>query len=530
MTERPVLRVYDPLAATLLDTLTDTEYQSLQFTDEAGGGGGITFTVPTALVADPDYYDDAVVLVDIDDGAGGYDVAPYGIRGETRRVHTIGRELLSVRGRALLPVVAGDATVRPEFTAAGEVPRGAGEQRHLSWAGSLYDPDTDPSEPWDAVLESPRGTGSLPTDPVFPAGTGAAWITVATPANGARKFLRAWLTITGENTTVRCWFSADETSQVIVGGQPIIQTDTVEVGKVSALRADLVLQPGTYAVAVDTVTHVTKGGDGTDPVLVAICELEDDGTNGTWLLVSNDTDWVACRRPVTGAGSEPPGPTPGAVARTLIEEAQARGVSFWPSVTLGFTDTVDTDAVPWSTTEERVARLAFDPYALVFDGLADVACDMRLTNGLELQARVFEGGDATSVVIEAGSNVEKDESTSTAIRATVVDAYTVDGWVTVAAGSAVGRREMGLSLGSAPSLSQGRRVAGQALEELAVERSDNDVSFIAATGCVPYVDFWPGDTITHRRPSGDTARRVLSLTGTGSGPVRWSAELGEAFL
>ena len=539
MMDTAEVRVYAADGVTLLHTIAHGDYLDLRASDEVGGGGGIAFTVPTALLPDPSILSDCVLKLAIDTGSGPVEKLAYAIRagvhGSVRHILTQGKQTTQASGVALLQVWAQDAVIRPEYGGA-DMPRGAGDERGFSWVGSAYDPATDADEPWDRMFDSARGTGSLPTEPkAFPSGSGAVWVSCTGDGAtyGDRKMARAWLNVTAQ-TMYRVWYSSDETSTVWVAGEPVIRTDDIEVGKKTTHWADMLMEPGDYAVAVDFITHVSVGGDGVDPFVLAICELQDDGENGSWVLVSSETTFVGCRRFITGPGSQPPGPTAGAIITQVVGEAVDRGVESMAALTLDFDAAVDSDGNPWATTEERVQRYGFDPYLLLFDGLGDNQCDMRIQPDLTLQARVFEGDDKTAVRIVHGGvdgaqtgTVEDETEQESAVAATVSDTLTQDGWITrTAAGP---RREIALSLGTAPSLSQGERITDQALLDFATPRLDGDISFIAEVGAQPFVDFKTGDTITVARDSGEVERRILTLTLVGGAPIRWSAELGDPF-
>jgi hypothetical protein len=518
------LKVYDHTVTTLRHTFTGADVENLAWSDEVGGGGGISFTVPGPLMPSPTtILDDCVVVLGID----GTDRAIYAVRGGTRTL-TLGKTAWKVRGTSLFHAWGGDAVIRPEY-ATSTMPRSAGEERGLGWMSSAYDPTSDPTEPWDLFYVDDRSARPTEGEKPWPTGTGAKWCSAADAERGDRKLFRTSFTVAAQ-TLVRVYFSADETSTVWLAGEAIISTDSVETGKKTTHWAERLLAPGTWAVAVDSVTHVSVGGDGVDPFILAICSLDDDGDEGSWLLESRSGQgWRACRRQVIGDGSTPPGLTPGAIVRQLVTEAQDRSVTSFTSLNTDFTATADSDGAPWSVVEERVQRYSFDTYLDLFDGLGDVACDMRITPGLVLQARVFEGRDRTGVRIVPGENVEDESETLTPVAGSVVDAYTKDGWITVEAGSSVGRREYALSLGTAPSISQGQRIATEDLVEAAATRVDGDIEFIAQPGCTPYVDFRCGDTVTVARATGDVQRRILSLAGKFDGAVHWSAELGEGF-
>ena len=530
------IRVYDHTLTTLLHTLTHEDVDELRWSDEVGGGGGCSFTVPMSLLPDPGILDDCAMVIAVD----GVDVAPYAVRGEHTKTWTIGAHSVRVSGEALLPAWGRDAGIWPAY-AGDEMPRAAADERVLSWASRFYDHTTDPAEPWDKLITSDRSARPTEGEKAWPTGTSAIWISAADPELGERKMFRSGGFTLTEQRAVRVYASGDETTSVILGDEVVCSWDSVETGKKTTQWAERILEAGEHMVAADSVTHVTAGGDGIDPIIIAVCTLDDDdGDPDEWVLETNGDDWVACRRQITGDGSTPPGPTPGAIAAAIIAESADRGVTVWQGVDVDFDAELDSDGVAWTTTEERVQRYVFDTLADLLDGLGDVAADFRLTPGRVLQGRVLEGADRTAVTIVAAENIEADSDSSTGIVGNVGSAKTKDGWITRKAPGSItahGRREYGVSLGTAPSLSQGERIIVEDLATSAWQQFDADVEFIAQPGCVPYVDFRPGDTVTLVRAVPDGAgwlpvtyeRRALSISGRWDGTVRWSIEGGEAF-
>ena len=531
------IRVYDYTLTTLLHTLTGADVSEARWSDEAGGGGGCSLTVPMVLLPDPGLLDECTLVVAVD----GVDVAPYAARDGHAKTWTIGEHSVRVDAESLLPVWGRDGVIWPSY-AGDTMPRAAADERVLSWASKAYDHTTDASEPWDKLITSDRSARPTEGEKLWPTGTGAIWISAADPELGDRKMFRSTGFTLTEQRTVRVYASGDETTSVILGDEVVCSWDSVETGKKTTQWAERILGPGDHMVAADSVTHVTTGGDGIDPIIIAVCTLDDDGDPDEWMLETNGDDWVACRRQVTGDGSTPPGPTPGALAALVIGEAADRGVTVWQGVTIGFDSELDSDGVAWSAAEERVQRYVFDTIADLLDGLGDVAADFRLTPAQVLEGRVFEGQDRTSVTIVAAENILSDSDTATGIVGNVGSAKTKDGWTTRSdptSVSAHGRREYGVSLGTAPSLSQGERILDEDLKTSAWQQLDADVEFVAQPGCVPYVDFRPGDTVTVVRAVPDDGggwlpvtyeRRVLSLSGRwDGGTVFWSIEGGEPF-
>jgi hypothetical protein len=508
--------------------------------DEVGGGGAVTFSVPMQdpkLAADPALLDDCVVKVamPLAAGAAPTEVAAYAVRGGVKRdVLARGARVAEVGGVSLLQAWGRDAVVRPEYAGAN-MPRAAGEERVIGWQSSAYDPDDDPSV-WVDINEDTRAF--YPNN--WPLASDAVWVTCS--GSGDRKLYRGWLTVTGSAARpIRLFFSSDDSAFVWVAGELMIQTNDTEMGWKKTYTKDLSLEPGTYAVAVSVDVHVAVDVTGpsttSDPMILAVGLLGGDGEVGSWLLVSNETDFVGARVSSTAAT---PGPTPGGVALLLMAEAQARNVTTWDALTADFDGAEDSDGQAWGEVEERSLRYSVDTYAAVFSGMGDVEFDPRITPGLVLQARRFEGQDRTTgdapVVIRRADNATTIQETTIGVAATVLDSYCRDGHLTItdsAGVSAYGRREGGVELGTAASMSQARRVVLSALGQMAHVGTSADVEFIAVPGCVPYADFWPGDTVLVSSGDGSTTveRRVLALAFRGGErPVRWTAEVGEALV
>jgi hypothetical protein len=525
------VHVYDVAGTTMRGALP---VEGLQWSDEVGGGGSVSFTAYLAqpqLQTDPHLLDDCVVKIAVPlvAGATPTEVAAYAVR-NVERVLVDARPAVRVSSAGtLLGVWGTDAVVRPEYAAsAASMPALAGTERALSWVASEYDPADDPTL-WQTPITFSR------TDPTgWPTGTGAAWIRPnVLPTAAERMLFRAWITIATLGV-YRFHVSADESTTLWVAGEVLLRTDDQEYGRRRVYVAERVMYPGTYAVAVDSLlVDSGSAGDGQDGLKLAACSLDNDGEPATWLLVTNTSAWVT-----TGAADDTvmPGPTNGAVLLALSAEADARGVTTWGVLTVDFDADDDSNGDPWPASVERVYRYGHDDYSRVIATLADDQCDCRITPGLVLQARQFEGSDVSAaVLLRPSREIAAWSERRTPPLGSVADVETSVGWVTVtspAAVAAYGRREFAMPLATVASLKQARRVATQALTEHGQPRWDGTVEFIAMPGTVPYVDFRPGDTVRLLYPDGTQgARRVLSVSADASeGPVRLQAELGEPNL
>jgi hypothetical protein len=530
-TEYAELRVYDPDGQTMRTALP---VDGLTWSDEVGGGGGCSFTAyldQPQLTANPALLDDCVVKVAVPLAAGAEptEIAAYAVRNAEKLI-VDRKPAVRVNGApTLLTTWAGDAVVRPEFVGSGAM-SGRGTERGFGWMSSSYNP-ADDAALWSDIAEPVRTF--FPDN--WPTGTGAQWITGS--GGGNRKLYRGTLTISGSTTRlVRFYFSADDDSELWVGGEQVLTTQDYEMGWKKTYTVDRALAPGSYAVGIDNAVNVAVDMTGpsttSDPVLFAAGLVGGDATITTWLLVSNDTTFVCAR---IDSDTVPPGPTPGAILAVLTDEAADRNVATWGGLTYDFDADEDSDGTPWPATVERIYRYGHDDYARVISTLADDGCDCRITPGLVLQARSFEGTNlSASVSLRPTRDIASWQEQRTPPLGSVADVETLTGWTTVsnaAALAAYGRREMAIPLGTVASIAQGRRIAAAALVEHGQPRWDGTVEFVAMPGAVPYQDFRPGDTVSLVPPTGSaSARRVLSLSGSNGSPVRWSAELGEPNL
>lgn len=523
------VHVYDPTGVTKLAAVG---VRSLSFSDQLGGKGSCTFEVPAtdpAMVATPTLLDDCVVkvAVPLTEGAVPTEVAAYANRVPVAAIlaDDAGDLVYRVTAASLLEVWGRDAVILPEYAAAGNMPRAAGRERGIGWMSSAYDPAGDPSI-WNKIYEPTRA--ARPTEPAWPVGTSAVWVS-CTAGGGDRKLFVADLTIAADNTAVRFYWSSDEGATLWVGGEAVGSTDDVETGRKYTRTVDMVLAAGDYRVGIDTSTHVSIGGDGVDPVILACCSIDDDGDPVSWLLETNDVDWVATRLEIEDG--TPPGPTPGAILLALVDEAQGIDVATWDALTVDFDAADDSDAVAWTTHPEMVLTYAADTYADVIDRLGDAGLDCRIGPDLVLQARAFQGADKTAASPPVAlRGIRSITSQAEPMVGTAVHVLTLDGWTTVTDSTqyaAVGRRATYLELGTAPSIQQGRRLTANAMPDLAYPLQTWTVTFAAEPGCVPFDDWTVGDTIYTGRPGVLEAKRTLALSGSwdGAGPVLWTVEM-----
>lgn len=524
------VQVYDPLNVTYRGELPT---KGLTVSDEVGSAGSVTFS---ALASDLDDVSawDSVVRLEVWDGDSWVTGPPYTLRPPYTRDKVTPAGVDSVwrctATAALLEQWSLETCLLPESVVA-DLPPGAGRERVLGWPSSAYIPEDDAHEDWDGCYETSRSTyptTSLTTGEAWPSGSGAKWISITGASDEAeRKLFR---TAGGSPLTiavagpVRVLVASDSPGRFMMAGEPMLDVQGGEPGKepITFEQADMWLEPGEYACAYDTESIWDTGGDGVDPTIIAICSLDSSGDPDEWLLVSNDTDWVACRRDLDPPDNEPPGPTPGQLIRYLVEEAQERSTSGWPSVTLGFTDTHDSYDEPWSTVVvERLMRVASDNYWTVFQALAEAnEADVWLTAGNVLHAAPRQG--TTPAVSLTGATVTSMSETRGGSDGSVCYGLSLAGWIN---GVAPGiRREFYMELGTTMSRASADRVILSALTDAG--RRDFRAKLLPIVGVVPLVDYRPGDRVPLVFGDVDTDVVVLSVSGEpGEGGLLWQAEL-----
>lgn len=510
------VRAYSPDGGTLLGTLRTV---GMSFSIERGGKGSLTFDARTTHLDALGAWD-SVLRVELETAPATWTaVAAFALR-PSRSRERIGGPLVRCTANALLQHWAEHTLLFPEY-GASTIPKRAGSERVIGWMASAYDPTSDPREAWDGVHASPRT--AMPTD--WPAGASADWISVTGASDESeRKLFLATITL-AHRRKVRLWFSGDEDADVYIAGEPVLSWSASEdQGEAFDGSVRMVLQPGTYAVAVDTNSVWSEGGDGTDPILLAMATIV-DGSIGSWILESNTTDWVACRRDADPPGNEPPGPTPGAMLGYLIGEAQDRGAAGWAGVALGFDADVDSYGVDWPTAiVERVLSLGSDTYQSVFDVLAaDDEVDVWLDPDLTLQAAPSQGQDLTATVtltsadVAAGSDEWPDDD------GTWVAAHGLAGWVHASAGTGL-RLEYAIEVGTALSHAVAQRSADAAVAENG--RWDGSLHMRGNPTFVPLVDFQVGDRVGLDYLDAPVEVEVLSISATaGKGGLMWDLEV-----
>lgn len=204
-------------------------------------------------------------------------------------------------------------------------------------------------------------------------------------------YLRKAFTTVDEQT-VEVRGAADDAFDAYLDGVRILTEGPVFIGQSQSTQ--LGLSAGDHVLAVKARNNNTlKAG-----FRLTMMTVNTDATLGA-VVVNTDDTWVCLGYPAT-----PPGFTPGAIVRILLEEAQARGGL--ADVTLGFDDDVDSDGTAWPDAPDVAFRVGLDGLS-VLRQLAETYVDVAMApDELRLDAWVHDGrGAATAAVLEAGVNL-----------------------------------------------------------------------------------------------------------------------------
>jgi len=499
---RAEIRVYNAAGTTLLGTLT--RRRGVRFSDTLHlPCGTISVQVHTsdpALVAAPTLLDPLnVIKVAIDYGAGFVERStPYRIEADDEVLVSegeVGDRWRTVTGRDARSFLD-DAVIYPE-SALG---RYTGDERwfgFMSAQGDWYVP-ADWSAPSFATpnFRPPEG---------FPRSHPAAWPDEpskrmwsvdpdATGADGVYRevLFRASFTVpTAGNYKI--YVTADDFYELYLDGQLSSVQDARLFQWLETFEVARSFVPGTYRLAL-------KGWDDyltRSFVMVAVCKVDLEGKPTETVFRSEaGAGWLQHQVAPNGT---PVGWRGDQILRALVLEAQARGATPVDSLTLGFTNTLDSAGVAWAggfqDRKFNVGTSVLD----ALDKLTELGMDVAVTPGMVLNAWKQRGTNKTATVqFLPGVNLVEHSLSSQRPAKTRLLLRTLDKWSEVAnstAETALGRIEGFLSLGDTTSQGHAGIVADASLAELAAAKVVVTSRVALITGALPYVDFDLGDLV-----------------------------------
>ena len=187
------------------------------------------------------------------------------------------------------------------------------------------------------------------------------------------------------------WAAADDAYEVWVDGVRMFE-DGFELAYVGqAMRQRVALAAGAHTIGVWARNMNTlKAG-----LRVAVMTLNDKGVPDD-VVHHTTAAWK-----VVGYPPEPPGFTPGAIVRVLVEEAQARGAL--SGVTLGFTDVADSNGNAWLSNADMAFTVGLDLASALLQ-MAETYADFWL--GPDMVLRLYgDRGTTTSASLAPAVNI-----------------------------------------------------------------------------------------------------------------------------
>lgn len=457
-------------------------------------------------------------LADIADG----DMVQFRLRGQavfTARVGDDGRtsiaegeehdHVTTLKGPGLISVLS-TAEVYPSRGPGALPPE---EDRTFNWSSVPFD-DSAWRAASELTLVSVAQSGDWPFQPFgdgFPAEAGAGMIwapgTTTLTAPGGDCYFRRTFTTASDVLRIFLYVLIDNYGEIYFDGQLVLTVDPT-AGFTEVTTLALEVSPGEHLIAVHAVNFT---GDGNNPAVnppggLGIAVYAAGPNNqplSAYPLLVTDTSWKIVPYP-----PGPPGMTAGAVMRVAVEEAQARGAL--PGVTLGFTDTVDSEGTPWTEETDIATKVGNDVHTF-FREMAETYTDIEMEPArLRLLAYVHDGlGSDTSIELQPPTDPADPTSgdlvnlTHRKVGQNPVNALLVKwhgGWaeaVNAPSVTAHGRQEAQLALGAAQSADEALRVASAQLDFYAHprEQASADIEPHGDTAKTPFLAFRPGDTV-----------------------------------
>ncbi|MGZ4596280.1 MAG: hypothetical protein ACXV3V_05075 [Actinomycetes bacterium] len=352
----------------------------------------------------------------------------------------------------------------------------------------------------------------------------AQWLWSSNPnaasAAGANYFRGSFTLSTA--TRVRIYAAGDNELELQLDGEVVIRSNNWR--HTSTYTVDL--PAGTHLVAAKVTNYSTATGTNPAGFICSVGRVDRNNKLLQWLLRGTTSTFK-----VRGYG-QPPGWYGASILKTLISEAQARGVEGFSPITFGFTDTADTSGAAWTGRHDRDFDIGNRDLLDVLTQLTETDFDVDMSPALVLNAWKQRGSDLSNTVrLLPAKGVTQASGSSNASRVkTRALVRHGAGWIEYVDGAAssYGRRETGLVVGSTYSDSQAQTFSVAAFNDLGKPEITLPVTTTSAAGPQPYVDYTVGDIITAPGLLGTPSKgRLMSLSveeNTG-GDLKFSHEL-----
>lgn len=397
------------------------------------------------------------------------------------------------------------------------------DQRPFTFAALDYDETTDA---WAAatVVAPYNNPPFIGVPPAWP-DSSAAWISTALTVfvddfadlpDAQIMYFRQTFNLT-VNTTVTVFAAAAGVLEVYVDGEMVLETSKVwRIGE-----AEMRLPPGTHLIAA----RYRPFPDADDAGILITLGTQVGTTGG-----EPDYDWIVRTSnlwSVLGNVNPPPGFTPGRIVRLLVEEFLARcdfygQPSLIASLTLDFTDDEDSNGDPWAERVDRYWQVGTDIMQILAEVCESAAESYITPEGVLKMYTTERGADLSDEVhFITGDNVKSLAYEMFAGLGNHVLGRYDAGWTekhrqsVSPGGDLVLRREAFLSLGTADSSTEARRIMTTTLDNEARQRRVTTVEIVSDVGARPYVDFNVGDYVSafDIYTQEMASQRVVSLSG-----------------
>lgn len=358
-----------------------------------------------------------------------------------------------------------------------------------SWASAVelkQQDDTDSTKPW---FGAPKDWPDPSAKWVGP--TGGA----TPPVDPGDIYLRGTFTVaSGQGAEYRFYISADDGFELYVDGNKVASEQLAGLWG-ETRYFDLILDEGSHLVAIKGVNFDRPvAATNVFGVIATVAKLTEGGQEYGTIVSGTSAGTKMLAYP-----SKAPGMTPGKILDVLLDEAQARGCL--TGLTWDFTATLDSNGNAWPDEIDVAFPVGGSLLDVIRHLVDEHACDVAMAaTGLVLHAYVSKGSDLSATVkAQYGVNIGRLAAKKSKPLKNVGLSRTTEGrWVESTAATSVtafGRKEVGLSLGSAPSDDAADRQTAAFFADNAFEvQAITDLQLEAVTD-VPYVDFSVGDII-----------------------------------
>jgi hypothetical protein len=415
-------------------------------------------------------------------------------------------------GRGTLAVLE-DAVVYPELGLGRVSP----DTRFFNFASLDYDDsawgtavelkqqdDPDDTKPWYRAPRNwpdPNAKWVGPTDGDIPGEVPPGDI-----------YLRGTFTVgVGEGGEYRFHITADDGFELYVDGNREAAEQLAGLWGTTRY-VDVLLDEGTHLIAAKGINFDRPvAATNVFGVIISVSQLLGGGAYLGDVVSGTSAGTSMLAYPTTT-----PGMTAGKILDVILSENQARGTL--PDLAWDFTDTLDSDGNAWP----KELDVAFPVNTSVLDVVRHLVDEHAVTvkmsaTGLTLHAYVAKGADlSATVAAEYGVNISRLAFKKVRARKNVALSRTAEGrWLEtsdVTSVAAYGRREVGLSMGSAPSDDAADRQTAAFFADNAYPVEAITDLQLEPVNSVPYTDFGVGDLISCTAASGGTsAYRVQAL-------------------